>query len=60
MRTTCLGYGDIMNELVLLKNTLNKIEVSGKDNLSMLLACIQLVDTMIDNGEACGNDHKTE
>lgn len=49
-----------MSELVLLKNTLNKIEVSGKDNLSMLLACIQLVDTMIDNGEACGNDHKTE
>lgn len=49
-----------MNELVLLKNTLNKIEVSGKDNLSMLLACIQLVDTMIENGEASGNDHNSE
>lgn len=48
-----------MNELILLKNTLNKIEVSGKDNLSMLLACIQLVDTMI-NGEAGANDHTTE
>lgn len=49
-----------MNELVLLRNTLNKIEVSGKDNLSMLLACIQLVETMLDSGEACDNDHKAE
>ena len=49
-----------MSELVLLKNTLNKIDVSGKDNLSMLLACIQLVDTMIDNGEACDNDNNAE
>lgn len=49
-----------MSELILLKNTLNKIEVSGKDNLSMLLACIQLVDTMIDGGEADTNDNKAE
>jgi hypothetical protein len=30
------------------ENTLNKITVSGEDNLSMLLACINTVEQMIE------------
>lgn len=32
-----------LTTLYSLKNTLNKITVSGEDNLSMLLACINIV-----------------
>jgi hypothetical protein len=32
-----------LTTLYSLKNTLNKITVSGEDNLSMLLACINTV-----------------
>ena len=33
---------------VFVKNTLNKITVSGEYNLSMLLACINTVEQMIE------------
>ena len=36
-----------MNELMLIKNTLCRIEVRGEDNLRMILGCIEMINKMI-------------
>jgi hypothetical protein len=48
-----------LKTLYSLKNTLNKITVSGEDNLSMLLACINTVEQMIEE-ERQNESHPNE
>ena len=41
-----------MNEKIqLILNTLNNIEVKGKENLDQLLGCILLLETLLTSGE---------
>ena len=60
------------NLLLTLKNTLNQVEVRGKNNLDMMLGCLLTIDKAIaemdgqdaketeggahDNTDECGND----
>ena len=48
-----------LSTLYALKKTLNKITVSGEDNLSMLLACINTVEQMIEE-ERQNESHPNE
>jgi hypothetical protein len=48
-----------MNNLILLKNTLNQIEVRGEENLRRILGCIELLNRMIES-EGQGDDYKAE
>lgn len=41
-------------------NTLNRIPVTGKDNMGMMIACIRLLEDELKQGAQNGTNHPAE